>query len=177
MLAGAALVAALAVAVFENRGPAVAPWSGPFSSSQRACAAEPASKPGEQKSAEKPAADDGVAPNDMCHVCHINFAEEKLATTHAKHKVLCRDCHGPSAAHMADENIGATKPDKIYAAGQIATMCGKCHKPEDHPTLKAKTRAARLAASKKTQEEIKGRKIDPPGVCTDCHGNHWIPPK
>lgn len=158
--ASAALAAALAVLAVGDVPPASAP---------PACfGAGPA---------EKPADEEGVVPNDMCHVCHITFADEPLAKVHAKKKVWCRDCHGPSARHMADENIGGTKPDRVYKNNQVAPMCAKCHEKADHPTLKAEDRAARLAKSKKAQEEIKGGKIDPSGVCTDCHGAHWIPPR
>ncbi len=159
-VAGAALAAALAGAAVCHVPPGSAP---------RACLAAPP--------AEKPAADEGVVPNDMCHVCHITFADEPLAKVHAQKKVWCRECHGLSAGHMSDENIGHTKPNRVYKQNQVAAMCAKCHDKGDHPALKAAERAARLAKSKKAQEEIKGGKIDPSGVCTDCHGAHWIPPR
>ncbi len=122
-------------------------------------------------------ADDGVPPNDLCFVCHIPFADEPLATWHAKSKVWCKTCHGPSYAHMNDENIGATRPDRVYKPGQVARMCARCHEAEDHPAVPPGVRAARLAESKKAQSEIEGRPIVPAGLCTDCHGRHWVPPK
>ena len=117
-----------------------------------------------------------VAPNDMCHVCHIPFAEEPLALIHAKEEVWCIECHGPSAKHMQDENVGATPPDITYKKNQVDRMCSKCHKASKHPEVMDDLRAMRLAQSAKAQSKIKGRLIKPAGVCTDCHGNHWIPP-
>ena len=105
------------------------------------------------------------------------FLKESLAIAHAKAEVWCGTCHGPSARHVEDENIGATPPDVVYGKGQIDRMCGQCHEPKKHPQLTAKTRRSRLAQGEKTQREIKGRKIKVAGICTDCHGRHWIPPR
>ena len=105
------------------------------------------------------------------------FLKESLAIAHAKAEVWCSTCHGPSTRHLEDENIGATPPDVTYSKGQIDRMCGECHEPKKHPQLTAKTRRSQLAQGKKTQREIKGRKLKVTGVCTDCHGRHWIPPR
>jgi cytochrome c553 len=78
---------------------------------------------------------------------------------------------------MNDENIGSTPPDKVYKGSQVAGMCGRCHDAEDHPKVPADVRALRLAASRKAQSEVKGRPTEPAGLCTDCHGRHWVPPK
>ncbi len=127
--------------------------------------------------AEPPPADEAeVAPNDMCHVCHIPYAEEPLAVVHDKAKIWCIECHGLSAEHMQDENIGATPADIAYKKHQVDPMCSKCHKPKKHPKVTEKVRTKRLAESKKAQEKIKGRQVEVTGVCTDCHGSHWIPP-
>ena len=128
--------------------------------------------------AKSPAqADDGIEPNDMCYVCHLPFTEEPLAIVHDKAKVWCRQCHGPSAAHMQNENIGATPADIAYRKDQVDRMCAKCHKPTKHPKITPELRDARLGLSKKAQQEIKGRTVKVTGVCTDCHGRHWIPPR
>ena len=121
--------------------------------------------------------DEAMPPNDVCYVCHIPFAEEALSVAHAQAKVGCRQCHGPSAGHMNDENIGATPPDRVYKASQVDRMCAKCHAARDHPKVAPAVRAARLAASTKAQSEVKGHSVEPAGICTDCHGTHWIPPK
>ena len=118
-----------------------------------------------------------VKSNDPCYVCHMPFIKEGLAADHAKVHVWCGTCHGPSIAHIEDENIGATPPDAVFKKDAVDRMCGQCHKPEEHTLLSAKTRASRLAESKKVQRKIKGREIEVAGVCTDCHGRQWIPPR
>jgi hypothetical protein len=115
--------------------------------------------------------------NNPCFVCHMPFQKERLAVVHAKARVWCSECHGPSVKHLEDENIGATPPDVVYDKGQIDHMCGECHEANKHPQLSAETRQTRLAQGEKAQREIKGRKIKAAGVCTDCHGRHWIPPR
>lgn len=119
----------------------------------------------------------GVKSNDQCYVCHIPFSEEALALVHAKAEVWCIRCHGRSAGHMQDENIGATPPDIAYKKHQVDRMCAECHKPKKHPTVAPDLRAARLGEGSKAQQEIKGRRVKVTGVCTDCHGRHWIPPR
>jgi hypothetical protein len=119
----------------------------------------------------------GMIPNALCHVCHIPFATEKLAATHARKKVWCKECHGPSMRHMEDEKIGVTPPEIVYKPSEIAPLCAKCHKPKRHPKLSEEKRAALLASAAKAQAEITGRPASPAGACTDCHGSHWIPRK
>jgi len=139
----------------------------------------PADRGGALPSPLRGPADAGAAvdSNDMCHVCHIPFDKEPLTTVHAGAKVWCIRCHGPSARHMQDENIGATPPDVVYRKNQVDRMCSRCHDAKRHPGLAPEVRAARLARGKKAQSEIKGRPVEPAGVCTDCHGSHWIPPR
>jgi len=118
-----------------------------------------------------------IKSNDACYVCHMPFVKEKLATVHAKAKVWCGTCHGPSVAHTENEYIGATPPEIVYEKPEIDRMCGRCHDGKKHPEVAAKTRLTRLAEGKRAQEAIKGRQIEPTGVCTDCHGRHWIRPR
>ena len=118
-----------------------------------------------------------IDSNDQCYVCHMPLVEESLAAVHAKVHVWCGTCHGPSTPHIEDENIGATPPDIVHNRDEVDRMCGQCHDPEEHSILTGKTRRARLAGGRKAQEEIKGRKVEATGVCTDCHGRHWIPPR
>lgn len=135
--------------------------------------------PGPDQAPSVPAAAGGgevvVKSNDPCYVCHMPFLQESLAVAHARAKVWCGTCHGPSIRHIEDENIGATPPDVVYGKPAIDRMCGQCHDPKKHAELTGKTRLARLAEGTKAQEEIKRRKIKVTGVCTDCHGRHWIP--
>ncbi|MHC4180168.1 MAG: hypothetical protein ACYSWU_21905 [Planctomycetota bacterium] len=118
-----------------------------------------------------------VKSNDPCYVCHMPFLEEGLAAVHAKVHVWCGTCHGPSVRHTEDENIGATPPDVVFKKEKVDRMCGQCHDPEEHTILTGKARRARLAEAQKAQRKIKRRKIRVTGVCTDCHGRHWIPPR
>lgn len=96
-----------------------------------------------------------LGANAACYVCHITFVKEELSKTHLKAKITCVRCHGVSAGHANDEDIGATKPDVTFERDRIDAMCLKCHKRHDISGLKA-------AAAKG------------PPVCTDCHDTHRI---
>jgi hypothetical protein len=102
------------------------------------------------------------ADNSRCHVCHINFAEEKLAVSHAKAGVGCAKCHGPSDAHIDDESWASggkgTPPDIMSPAGKINRFCITCHELN-----------GRTPDPKCTFPGLSGKK-----VCTDCHGQHRL---
>ncbi len=103
-----------------------------------------------------------VAPanNDRCHVCHINYAEEKFAVHHARHGVGCEKCHGPSDDHCGSESHELA-PDLIYPRDRIAPACLKCHEPK---TLAAQDmHTLNLVATPKAKK-----------VCTDCHDTHRL---
>jgi hypothetical protein len=108
-------------------------------------------------------ANDPVGANAGCYVCHMTFVKEELAKTHLKAKVGCIQCHGLSAKHANDENIGATKPDITFKREQVDASCGKCHAEHNVPAKKVVARFVerRLPASAAP-------------VCTDCHGQHKI---
>ncbi len=103
---------------------------------------------------------DPLGPNGACYVCHMTYVREELSKTHLAAKVTCIKCHGLSARHANDENIGATKPDRVYDRGKVNRMCRKCHKTHDVP---AEAVIARWIERKLTES---------PPVCTDCHGAH-----
>lgn len=126
--------------------------------SPRAEADDPAGK-SEDASAE---AMNPLGANAACYVCHMLFVREELSKVHLHGKVGCIKCHGLSAGHANDEDIGATKPDIMYKRGQIDAMCGKCHEEHDVPAAKvvARWQQRRLP-------------MDRP-VCTDCHGQHKV---
>jgi len=105
---------------------------------------------------------DPMGPNGACYVCHMTFVREELAKTHLAKKVTCVKCHGLSAKHANDEDIGATKPDRPYTREQVNAMCRKCHRRHDVPPEDV---VARWAERKLTQVPV---------VCTDCHGTHRI---
>jgi hypothetical protein len=97
---------------------------------------------------ENPGLDTGrAANNSRCYVCHINFQEDKLTSSHAKADIGCERCHGASDAHCSDED-NITPPDIMYPAEKINSFCKSCH-PE-----------AKLGGGKK--------------YCTDCHGEHRL---
>jgi len=96
-----------------------------------------------------------MSANAGCYVCHITFVQEELSKTHLRAKVPCTRCHGLSAGHANDENIGATPPDTIIERNKVDEMCLKCHQKHD------------ISA-----EELSAHKSPP--ICTDCHGNHRI---
>lgn len=139
-----------------------------FSPADTAQAPSAQEKPAPAKSEPEDDEDEGGAmldplgPNAACYVCHMTFVFEELAGTHLTEKITCIECHGLSAAHANDENIGATKPDITYKREAVDASCEKCH--EDHDV------SARDVVARFLERELK----DPKPVCTDCHGMHRI---
>lgn len=117
---------------------------------------------------DEPAADaaeetNPLGANAACYVCHIPFVKEELSRVHLKAKVPCIECHGLSAGHANDEDIGATKPDALFQRKQVDPMCRECHETHDVPARKVVARFLQRRLSPKS-----------PAVCTDCHGGHKI---
>ena len=106
-----------------------------------------------------------LGPNAACYVCHMTFVREELSKTHLKAKVGCIKCHGLSAPHANDEDVGATKPDVVFKRPQIDPACRKCHPSHD-------VAPERVVALFQTRFPTK----PPPAplACTDCHGTHKI---
>ena len=100
-----------------------------------------------------------LADNSRCHVCHINYSEEKLAVTHARAEIGCEQCHGKSYDHCGDED-NITPPEIMYPVEKINPACMGCHTKEKIDTDQHKAVQAALAANEK--------------VCTDCHGEHRL---
>ncbi|MCX5637840.1 MAG: hypothetical protein NTX52_09140 [Planctomycetota bacterium] len=98
---------------------------------------------------------DSLGANAACYVCHIAFVTEEMSKTHLRANVTCIDCHGLSAGHANNENIGATPPDVSFTRDQVRPMCLKCHKDRDT-----------------SPKDVPVRKSQP--ACTDCHGSHRI---
>jgi len=98
-----------------------------------------------------------VADNSWCHVCHINYAQEELAVTHARANVGCATCHGESYPHRGDE-ANVTPPDIMYPKEKINPSCLKCHAAEKLSDIHKPILAG--AADEK--------------YCTDCHGEHRL---
>ena len=105
---------------------------------------------------------DPLGPNAACYVCHIPFVREKLSKVHLKEKIGCIQCHGRSAGHANDEDIGATKPDVYFKRHQVDAACRECHKEHDVPARQVIARW------------IERGHPPAPAICTDCHGAHRI---
>jgi len=120
-----------------------------------AVAADPAAE------AEREA--DPIWANAACYVCHTPFVREELSKVHVEGKVTCVKCHGLSADHANDENIGATPPDIVFPRDEIDPLCLRCHPTHNVPAQEVVLRflERRLPATR-------------PPVCTDCHGRHKI---
>ena len=129
-------------------------------------AAKPAAKPNTDDKDESADKDDDVTnplgANAACYVCHMTFIKEELSRTHLKEKVGCIKCHGLSADHANDEDIGATKPDITFKHDRVDKMCGECHEEHDAPARKVVARFIERKLTAKTT------------ACTDCHGTHKI---
>ncbi len=106
---------------------------------------------------------DPMSVNATCYICHMTFVHEEISSTHFQAKVTCVECHGLSAKHANDENIGATKPDIVYARKDVDKMCERCHKDHDVPPRKVVARFVKRKLPPKKEP-----------VCTDCHGTHRI---
>ena len=96
-----------------------------------------------------------LGANAACYVCHMTFVKEELSKTHLRAEITCVRCHGLSAGHANDEDIGATPPDVSFKRDQVDAMCLKCHESHDIGP----------------EEVVAG---ESPSVCTDCHGTHKI---
>jgi len=105
---------------------------------------------------------DPLSVNANCYLCHIPFVREEISRVHFAEKITCIKCHGLSAAHANNEDVGATKPDVTFGRDRVDKMCRECHETHDAP---AQAVIARFSQRKLT---------DTGAVCTDCHGNHRI---
>ena len=97
-----------------------------------------------------------VTDNSRCHVCHINYDDEKLAVDHAKASVGCENCHGLSDDHCNDEN-NITPPQLMYPKSKVNPSCMICH---------GRAEIANEALHKPIFDDILAAKK----LCTDCHG-------
>jgi len=104
-----------------------------------------------------------LGANAACYVCHIPFVKEELSRQHLKAKVSCTECHGLSARHANDENVGATPPEVVFKREAVDAMCAKCHETHN-------------VAARKVIACLQQRRLSPKTtlVCTDCHGTHKI---
>jgi len=105
-----------------------------------------------------------IADNSRCFVCHINYAQEEIAVTHARANIGCANCHGASDAHIADESWASgsngTAPEIMYPKDKINAACMTCHSRDELDEPQHEPVFADAAERK---------------VCTDCHGDHRLP--
>jgi len=114
---------------------------------------------------------DPMGPNAGCYVCHMTFVQEELATTHLHAGISCVRCHGTSAGHANDENIGATTPDVMIKGAQINPFCRACHKTHNAAPEKVVARWT----ERHPAELLRALQTPPPAAtCTECHGHHKI---
>lgn len=105
-----------------------------------------------------------VADNSRCHVCHLNYMQEKLAVLHARADMGCADCHGDCDAHIADESWAwggnGTAPDTMFPRAKINPFCLGCHPKDKIGNKEGHKKFFAGAAEEK--------------YCTDCHGDHRL---
>jgi hypothetical protein len=101
------------------------------------------------------------ADNSRCHVCHLNFSEERLAVGHAVSNVSCEKCHGSSDDHCSDEG-NVTAPTILFAKSDVVKACKECH-PDDREGHENLTYCLHIVLNPA-----------PGKVCTDCHGAHQM---
>jgi hypothetical protein len=103
------------------------------------------------------------ADNSRCFVCHINYMQEDIAVIHARANIGCKDCHGESDEHIADESWASggngTAPDIMYPRPKINPFCMGCHPKDKIDTVQHEPLFADAAEKK---------------YCTDCHGSHRL---
>jgi hypothetical protein len=103
------------------------------------------------------------ADNSRCYVCHLNYAQEKLAVTHAWANIGCKDCHGDCDAHIADESWASggngTPPGIMYPPDKVNPFCLGCHTKGNIDVEQHKPLFVGTAKEK---------------YCTDCHGDHRL---
>ncbi len=106
--------------------------------------------------------------NSKCLLCHANFEEEALVTTHLVQGITCAVCHGISHEHMNDET-SQTKPDIMFGRAEVQPFCERCHDAHQHPDT-----VAQFQAQWQGKVRPNGRLILKQAMCTDCHGIHAI---
>jgi formylglycine-generating enzyme required for sulfatase activity len=76
--------------------------------------------------AQAPAPDRALHQAGVCSRCHVAQVLEWSASRHSHAATVCQTCHGPSAAHVANER-NQVKPDRLPRGAAIAATCRTCH--------------------------------------------------
>lgn len=109
--------------------------------------------------------------NSQCLCCHMDFDGEDIVEKHLAKKITCRSCHGPSEPHRQDETL-RTKPDLLWGRAEVRAFCRQCHQTHKKPAAVEEFRQKWLGKARPN-----GRFISKDAVCTDCHGEHTVPPE
>ena len=121
---------------------------------------------------------DPLGANAACYVCHMTFIREELSTTHLEAEIGCIECHGISAGHANDEDIGATPPDRRFERDDVNAFCRTCHETHDAAPEKViarwMERHRQAADSQPATETASSQPAVQGATCTDCHGDHAI---
>jgi hypothetical protein len=102
----------------------------------------------------------GPSATVSCYECHVDFKEEPLTAVHRRHGVGCVRCHGPSPAHMRDEDRKTRADVTFRTRKRQEVFCLACHGRAKH--LKRREHRANLARGPKALR------------CTGCHGDHKV---
>ncbi|MBM4049190.1 MAG: hypothetical protein FJ279_29165 [Planctomycetes bacterium] len=135
------------------------------------CHPKPPLEGGSQSTSAAPAVQPREGDNAACLCCHMDFKGEDITEKHLAKRFTCQSCHGPSEPHRQDETL-RTKPDWLWGRAEVSAFCRQCH--EDHGDT-ATVQAFRQEWAGKARPN--GRFIGKDAVCTDCHGEHTVPPK
>ena len=103
---------------------------------------------------------DGYVGSDTCLTCHED--QSVHGTAHGNAKIPgspaaekgCESCHGPGAAHVADDAKGHMKKFKQMPPREVSETCVTCHNKTEHALWDSSAHAARNLG------------------CTSCHSVH-----
>lgn len=109
--------------------------------------------------------------NAACLCCHLDFDGEEIVEKHLAVQITCRSCHGPSEHHRQDETL-MTRPDLLWGRAEVAGFCRPCHEEHENPAAVEQFHQEWLNKARPN-----GRFIGADAVCTDCHGEHTVPPR
>ena len=89
------------------------------------------------------------AGHASCEECHTDVAEAKARGGHKR--PACEACHGPQAAHAADQGVKPARPDG-------RELCLRCHAP--------------LVGRPKTFPQVDAEAHAGKSACVECHAAH-----
>jgi DmsE family decaheme c-type cytochrome len=104
---------------------------------------------GQAAQAAAAAQPDDYVGSDTCLTCHDD--QSVHGTAHGNAKIPgspaagngCESCHGPGAAHVADDAKGHIKKFKQLPAREVGETCLTCHSTSEHALWDSSAHAAR----------------------------------